>query len=199
MRPPDNYPLVAAWRDVVARVLIFLLEKSSSRKVVGSSQYLVLVVGVAERVKQIGRSVKSIKGNLDKAQQSELEGQRVERRLDTETRRKPAVKFSVAIGIFTAVVNALSLYLKRVDPPLRERKIANSLSFDRRRRAHRIRIAPTADRAARDRLRGEVRDHDDEVRTMSNGKQVVRLKSGQAAQKRLLDIFVGAVRGHAGY
>jgi hypothetical protein len=116
MRPPDNYPLVAAWRDVVARVFIFLLEKSSSRKS-GSSQYLVLVAGVAERVKQVGRTITSIKGNLDKEQRSELEGQRVERRLDTETRRKPAVKFSVAIGIFTAVVNALSLYLKRVDPP----------------------------------------------------------------------------------
>lgn len=115
MRPPDTQPLVAAWRDVAGHVFIFLLEGSASRR--KSSQFVVLVAGIAERVKSMGRSINAIKQGLEKSQRDRWAGERAERQLDTESRRKPVKIFAVVIGIFTAVVNAVSFYFRRVVPP----------------------------------------------------------------------------------
>lgn len=126
MRPPDTQPLAAAWRNINARIFVFLLGSAGSK-----AGYLVIVTGTGEdtreEVTQIGRRITSHKEHITRLKKRERDANRFGRKLERETRRKPVTKFGVIIGIFVAVINALSLYLRHVDTPQFDNNLARQV------------------------------------------------------------------------
>lgn len=116
-RPPDNLPLLGAWRDPGGSVFAFLLGPAPREAAAGEKRVLLYVSGIRDSVEQIGAKVTALKYVLAKSERREMHVRHAEHRIQQE-RKSPAVaRLLTLIGLFTVVVNAFSLYLRQLSPP----------------------------------------------------------------------------------
>lgn len=116
VRPPDNHPLIASWRTSCGNAYVFLLEVYQPTKT-DEFSYLVIAVGINEEVKKVNNLINTHKLSLSKIEKKELAGKVANKNLDEEIKKRSIENFSKIIGIFTVIVNAFSLYLRKLPPP----------------------------------------------------------------------------------
>ena len=118
-RPPENFPLIGAWRDTLGKSFIFLLDSTSKRlsDINSPSQLLLYVVGDKGAVESVEGKIKPLKDLLSKAERKELRGQDATLRLEGERTAKPIERLIKLIGLFTVIINGFSLYLRKLTPP----------------------------------------------------------------------------------
>lgn len=116
-RPPENFPLIGAWRDVRGKVFIFLLDRTRKRPSDNLHQLLLYVSGDKREVDSIETRIISLKTLLAKAERKELRGRDAAFRLEGEKKAQSMERLIKLIGLFTVIVNGLSLYLRKLPPP----------------------------------------------------------------------------------
>lgn len=116
-RPPENYPLLGAWRDVTGKVFAFLLEPDPEAGGAREKRLLLYVAGDRNAVDELGARVTAIKSVLAKSERKELQVRQAEYRLGQEQKYASLPRLVKLIGVFTAIVNAFSMYLRRLPPP----------------------------------------------------------------------------------
>ena len=117
-RPPENFPLLGAWRDPKGRVFAFLLDPDSAKKSLSGGKHLLLYVsGMKDAVESLGGRVTELKSLLEKSERRELQVRHAENRIKQEKKSPAITRLLKLIGLFTVVVNAFSLYLRKLPPP----------------------------------------------------------------------------------
>lgn len=116
-RPPENFPLIGAWRDTVGKVFIFLLDRTPKRQINTPRQLLLYVAGDKAEVNSVERRITSLKTLLAKAERKELRGRDAAIRLEAEENTQSIERLMKLIGLFTVIVNGLSIYLRKLPPP----------------------------------------------------------------------------------
>ncbi|HUU41061.1 MAG TPA: hypothetical protein VMW42_08980 [Desulfatiglandales bacterium] len=116
-RPPENFPLIGAWRDAGGKVFIFLLDRTQKRPSDGPRQLLLYVSGDKREIDSIERRITSLKTLLAKAERRELRGRDAAFRLEGEEKAQSVERLMKLIGLFTVIVNGFSLYLRKLPPP----------------------------------------------------------------------------------
>lgn len=116
-RPPENYPLIGAWRDSEGKVFIFLLDLSSQRQADSPRQFLLYVSGEKSEVDLIEIIIKSLKSTLAKSEKKELRSRDAASVLDGEKKAQSIERLMKLIGLFTVIVNGFSLYLRKLSTP----------------------------------------------------------------------------------
>lgn len=116
-RPPENFPLLGAWRDSSEKAFIFLLDRTPKRPMTTPRQLLLYVDGDKAEVNSIEARIKSLKSSLLKAEKKELRGREATLHLDAEKKAQSIERLMKLIGLFTVVVNAFSLYLRKLPEP----------------------------------------------------------------------------------
>ena len=116
-RPPENIPLLGAWRDTDGRVFAFLLDAALQESDSRERRLLLYVSGVRSAVDKVGAKVTALKSILAKSEQRELKVLHTEHRIEQEKKSPAVARLLKLVGLFTVVVNAFSLYLRQLPPP----------------------------------------------------------------------------------
>jgi hypothetical protein len=116
-RPPDNLPLLGAWRDSAGTAFAFLLDRSPSDPSARDRRVLLYVSGAQSVVEEIGGKVTALKSVLAKSERKEIQVRHAEHRIELEEKSPAVVRLLKLVGLFTIVVNAFSLYLRRLPLP----------------------------------------------------------------------------------
>ena len=116
-RPPDNLPLLGAWRDQDGSVFAFLLDYSSRETAVDGKCVLLHVSGMRDAVEQIGTRIAALKSNLMKLERKEIQVRDADHRIEQEKKSPAITSLLRLIGFFTVAVNAFSLYLRKLPTP----------------------------------------------------------------------------------
>jgi hypothetical protein len=116
-RPPENHSLLGAWRDETGSVFAFLLEPMPVNGELIERRFLLYVSGVRDAVDELGNKVSSLKTKLAKMERKELQIQRTEHKITQEQKSPATPRLIKMIVIFTGVINAFSLYLRRLPTP----------------------------------------------------------------------------------
>jgi hypothetical protein len=116
-RPPENAPLIGAWRDSEGQVFAFLLDMAASRPAPEERSFLLYVSGERDAVNEVGAKVTALKSVLRNMERRELRTSHANDRIEREKRSPAVARLLKLVGVFTVVVNAFSLYLRRLSPP----------------------------------------------------------------------------------
>jgi len=116
-RPPENFPLLGAWRNTSGTVFAFLLNSDPDAPQVQPRQVLLYVAGEKDAVEEVGGRVTALKSVLAKSERREMLARYAERRLDDEYKSKSVSKLVGLVGLFTVVINGFSLYLRQLPSP----------------------------------------------------------------------------------
>ena len=116
-RPPENFPLIGAWRDARGKVFIFLLDRTRKRPSDSPRQLLLYVSGDKREIGSIERRITSLKTLLAKTERKELRGRDAAFRLEGEKKAQSVERLMKLIALFTVIVNGFSLYLRKLPPP----------------------------------------------------------------------------------
>ncbi len=116
-RPPDNLPLLGAWRDAAGTAFAFLMNPTTDAGAPSANPVLLYVSGAKDAVEAIGSKVTALKSVLAKSERKEIQVRHAEDRIEQE-KKSPAVgRLLKLVGLFTVVVNAFSLYLRKLPLP----------------------------------------------------------------------------------
>lgn len=116
-RPPENIPLLGAWRDPGGNVFAFLLDLAPRKAAAGEKRVLLYVSGMRDAVEEVGARVTALKSVLAKSERKEIQVRHAEHRIEQEKKSPAVARLLKLIGLFTVVVNAFSLYLRQLPPP----------------------------------------------------------------------------------
>ncbi|MCK9194589.1 MAG: hypothetical protein M0P19_12030 [Nevskia sp.] len=116
-RPPDNLPLLGAWRDSAGTAFAFLLDRSPASPSAGERRLLLYASGARSVVEEIGSKVTALKSVLAKSERKEIQVRHAEHRIELEEKSPAVARLLKLVGLFTIVVNAFSLYLRRLPLP----------------------------------------------------------------------------------
>jgi hypothetical protein len=116
-RPPENLPLLGAWRDPDGSVFAFLLDFTSRGSADRESRLLLYASGIRESVERIGTRVTTLKSLIGKSERREIRVRHAEHLIAQEKKSPAVARLLKLIGLFTVLVNAFSLYLRKLSPP----------------------------------------------------------------------------------
>lgn len=116
-RPPENEPLLGAWRDPDGSVFAFLLAPDSKKNSQNNGRLLLYVSGAKQAVNELGAKVAALKTVLAKSEGKEIRVLHAEHRMKQENKSPAVGRLLKLIGIVTVLVNAFSLYLRKLPPP----------------------------------------------------------------------------------
>lgn len=116
-RPPENHPLLGAWRDESGSVFSFLLKPLPVNAELLGEQFLLYVSGDRGAVDEFCNKVTELKSKLAKLERKELQIQRVESKISEEQKSSAIPRLIKMISIFTVLINAFSLYLRKLPTP----------------------------------------------------------------------------------
>lgn len=121
IRPPESSDLLGAWRDNKGDIFIFLLKNYHDKKSIESSDlgpdYEVIVWGKGKVVSEVGKLIGSLKDLLYKIEKKEIAEKKAARNFESEIKSKSSKHLIGTVAIFTVIVNALSLYLRKLPSP----------------------------------------------------------------------------------
>jgi len=116
-RPPETLPLMAAWRDSSGQVFVFLLCKDKGKTADSPKLAYLYITGEKKFVANVGQKIIQLKELITKAEQRSLLATDAKQRLEVDKTYKLTTKFLAFISLITAVVNAISLGLRKLPTP----------------------------------------------------------------------------------
>ena len=116
-RPPDNLPLLGAWRDAAGTAFAFLMTPAAGDGAPSKKPVLLYVSGAKDAVEDIGSKVTALKSVLAKSERKEIQVRHAEDRIEQEKKSPAVARLLKLVGLFTVVVNAFSLYLRQLPLP----------------------------------------------------------------------------------
>lgn len=126
-RPPENFPLIGAWRNPVGSVFIFLLDQTPRDSNDNLRQFLLYVAGNKTHVNSVGTKITGLKKVLARTERKKLQGKNAGLRLEGEKKAQSIERLIKLIGLFAIIINALSLYLRKLPPPTFPSKLLNDI------------------------------------------------------------------------
>lgn len=118
-RPPEGYQVLGAWRHPKTRIFAFLLDNPPMKTSAPTIQLLLYVAGTTVEISILESKIEVLKANFELEDKKDRVDSSVGERLDRIYKYKSkslAVLLGV-LGIFTAIINGLSLYLRKLAPP----------------------------------------------------------------------------------
>lgn len=115
--PPERYPLLGAWRHPDARVFAFLLDNPFMGRSTSIKQMILYLSGEKEEVRRFDSQINKLKIGSARAERKELLSREAGVRLDGVEKAKPLERLLKLVGLFTVIINALSLFLRSLSPP----------------------------------------------------------------------------------
>ncbi|MCK4359993.1 MAG: hypothetical protein KAW92_14885 [Candidatus Cloacimonetes bacterium] len=116
-RPPERYQVLGAWRHPNSIAFAFLLDNPNMMSIDPTVQVVLYVSGDSSEISILESKVENLKSQFKlKDQKTEL-AKKVRKRLNSFNATKSFKKLSGILGIFTIIVNAFSLYLRKLPPP----------------------------------------------------------------------------------
>lgn len=116
-RPPDGHEVLGAWRHPDTLAFVFLLDNPKMLPLRSVSQFLIYAAGAQDEIEEFDEPIGRIKRDIAAAsRQRESEAALQKRLASADVLRSPK-RLMVMLGSFTLVVNAFSLYLRKLPPP----------------------------------------------------------------------------------
>jgi len=115
--PPEKFPLVGSWRNLQGTVFAFLLE-GETKKHQGYSRHVMLyVVGNSDEIQIIENKITELKTDIAHIEKKESRSNIADQKIQKEHKSKSITRLTSLIGVFTVIVNAFSLYLRKLPTP----------------------------------------------------------------------------------
>jgi uncharacterized membrane protein len=116
-RPPDNLPLLGAWRNSTGTAFAFLMVPAAGDIAPNEKPVLLYVSGAKYVVEEIGSKVTALKSVLAKSERKEIQVRHAEDRIEQEKRSPAVARLMGLVSLFTILVNAFSMYLRQLPLP----------------------------------------------------------------------------------
>jgi len=114
--PPEDCQVMGAWRHPQTKAFAFLLDNPKIKSLGKTPQFLISAAGEIGELLKLDIQIGTLKQNLNIAERKEKQIIRDKERLGAISKKPFGVLFWV-IGIFTAVINGFSLYLRKIPLP----------------------------------------------------------------------------------
>lgn len=116
-RPPDGHQIMGAWRHPETKAFAFLLDNPNIRAVEPSIQLLLQIAGENVEISQLEPKIEALKTELHIEEQKDRVDTYLGERLDRIRKSKSLAPLTGVLCLFTAIINAFSLYLRKLPPP----------------------------------------------------------------------------------
>lgn len=117
-RPPEGHHTAGAWRHPATRAFVFLLDNPRMLAADGTSQFLVYAAGQTTAIVELEPRVRALKEKLQVRHQRAEGDSALTDRLDRAHKSISTPLLGALLAVLTGVINGLSLYLRRLPPPL---------------------------------------------------------------------------------
>jgi len=117
-RPPENYNVLGAWRHPESKVFIFLLDNPFMVSIGPNIQLILYMVGVNSEVRIVENNLNRMKNKFSIEEKKIKNISMIETRLDKMHKSKSMAFIITIVSVFTAIINAFSLYLRKLPPPI---------------------------------------------------------------------------------
>jgi len=114
--PPENYPVIGAWRHPDKDAVVFLLEKPLFKQK-QKLQFIIYVIADSSEVAKLNKRIEDLKAVFDLEEKKIIDSSHLGERLDRVSKQKSFVVITGVLSIFTLVINGFSLYLRKLPPP----------------------------------------------------------------------------------
>ncbi len=114
VRPPENNSIIGSWRDGEASIFIFLFQNYLLEN---NEYYIINMTGKIGEIEKVEKLINNIKHSLIKSERKILKNKKIEITLEKEHATKTTNKLIKFVGIFTVIINAFSLYLRKTPSP----------------------------------------------------------------------------------
>ena len=115
--PPQGHEILGAWRDGLNRAFVFLLSNPGMKPAPGTAPLLVHCVGARAVLNAFRPQVERLSNDLTTRNLRQRSGKKLQGRLKEADTSKALKRLMMLLGAITGVVNALSIYLRRLPPP----------------------------------------------------------------------------------
>lgn len=116
IRPPEGAILHGAWRSADARAFAFFVRADAVRGSSGPAA-LLHVTGPEKLLNEIDSKINGLKNTLLGWERRKLKDARSQTSFDGVHKSKSLNRLIALVGVFAVVINALSLYLRKIPPP----------------------------------------------------------------------------------
>jgi hypothetical protein len=115
-RPPEEYPLLGAWRSPTTTAFVFLLQEPHGVCHINGQCLLFFAGGVSEK-ELVAEKVNRLKSDLARLDRQEVRDWKIEGRINSAQKSGLLTRLLMLLGPLTAVINAFALYLRKLPPP----------------------------------------------------------------------------------
>lgn len=116
-RPPEGYQVLGAWRHSKTKAFSFLLDNPHMLIIEPNIQLLLYIVGDISEIYKIESKLDKIKSRFAIEDKKGKISSDIEDRLNKIQKSKSLVIITTILGIFTAIINGFSLYLRKLPAP----------------------------------------------------------------------------------
>ena len=106
-RPPENYPLIGAWRDHDGEVFAFLLDDLTMVRVASNRQMILYLAGGKDNVQAFEGRIRDLKEFVSKAERKDLAAERLKGQVEDTERSQLLRRLLKLVAFFTVIVNDL--------------------------------------------------------------------------------------------
>ena len=115
--PPEGYQILGAWRHPKTKAFAFLLDNPNIITIEPTIQLLLYVAGEMVEISMLERKIEILKTNFALEEEKVRVDSYARERIDRVHKSKSLAILTGALGIFTAIINGFSLYLRKLPPP----------------------------------------------------------------------------------
>jgi hypothetical protein len=115
--PPESLPVLGAWRHPENEAFAFLLEIAPGKKGLRSKQARLYMFGSQRELQRCGAEISHIKASIEQVEKRALRNAENEQRFKGGDHSRSIRQLLTLSTLFTMIVNALSYYLRKLEPP----------------------------------------------------------------------------------
>ncbi|MBI5409783.1 MAG: hypothetical protein HZA14_10495 [Nitrospirae bacterium] len=116
-RPPESQTLMGAWRNPEGTVFVFLLDQENLKQKSDQRHCILYVAGNKSEINVVVDIVNNFKDRFIRSEKRDLSFETAKKKLEDESKAKYIERLLKIIGLFAAIVNAFSLYIRTLSPP----------------------------------------------------------------------------------
>lgn len=125
-RPPEGYEIMGAWRHPKSKTFAFLIDNPKFKTVGSAINLLLYVTGDTSEILRLKDKIERLKTFVALEEEKVRGTTDAMEKLDRVHKSKSIAIITSIFGIFTAVINVLSIYLRRLPEP----EFGNDLLID---------------------------------------------------------------------
>jgi hypothetical protein len=115
--PPESLPVLGAWRHPQNEAFAFLLEIASAKKGLKSKQARLYMFGSQRELQRCDSEISHVKASIEQVEKRALRNAENEQRFKEGDHSRFVRQLLALSTLFTMLVNALSYYLRKLEPP----------------------------------------------------------------------------------